>query len=126
MTCIIPGCDKPAKKYRKYCSMHLSRIQRHGSPDIVLRSSSDQPFCSLRKIKRSKGTCYWVTIINGLTVYTHRLIGKYYLGRSLFPYEVVHHKDGNGLNNHPSNLQITDRSRHAVYHSSLNPLEEPF
>jgi hypothetical protein len=39
------------------------------------------------------------------------------LGRPLKPKEVVHHKDGNSLNNHPNNLIICDdNAEHRQFH----------
>lgn len=39
-------------------------------------------------------------------VLEHRLVMEEMLGRYLYPFETVHHKDGNRLNNDPSNLQL--------------------
>lgn len=39
-------------------------------------------------------------------VLEHRLVMEKLLGRYLETHEVVHHKDGNKQNNHPSNLQV--------------------
>jgi hypothetical protein len=36
----------------------------------------------------------------------HRWVAEKTIGRSLCPGEVVHHKDGNKLNNSPNNLQV--------------------
>lgn len=33
--CEIEGCLKPRKKRRRYCSMHVARIARHGDPNKV-------------------------------------------------------------------------------------------
>ena len=38
--------------------------------------------------------------------YVHRHVEEMKLGRSLRPGEVVHHKDGNPLNNSPKNLKV--------------------
>ena len=38
--------------------------------------------------------------------YVHRHVEEKKLGRSLKPGEVVHHKDGNPLNNSPNNLKV--------------------
>ena len=46
----------------------------------------------------------------------HRLVMEQKLGRLLHPKEVVHHIDGNSLNNHPDNL--------AVFHSNGHHLAE--
>lgn len=46
----------------------------------------------------------------------HRLIMEEILGRKLTTDEVVHHKDGNKLNNKPSNLQLMTRTEHINHH----------
>ncbi len=40
----------------------------------------------------------------------HRHVMERHLGRPLEPWEIVHHKDGNPLNNRPSNRQILSRT----------------
>ena len=46
----------------------------------------------------------------------HRRIMKFKLGRDLDKDEVVHHIDGNPLNNKPSNLKVMSRSEHTRLH----------
>ncbi len=46
----------------------------------------------------------------------HRIIASKKLGRPLRDNEVVHHRDGNKLNNRPSNLQVMSRSEHWKTH----------
>jgi len=46
----------------------------------------------------------------------HRCIMERLLGRTLSTSEVVHHKDGNHLNNDPSNLELTSRTSHFSSH----------
>ena len=51
---------------------------------------------------------------------THRAVAEQILGRPLRPGEVVHHIDGNKLNNDPSNLMVfASQSEHAKYHMML-------
>ena len=46
----------------------------------------------------------------------HRKIMRMKLGRELTSDEVVHHVDGNPLNNKPSNLMVMSRSEHSRLH----------
>ena len=49
-------------------------------------------------------------------VAVHRDVASKKLGRPLRPNEVVHHRDGNKLNNRPSNLQVMTRKQHWKVH----------
>jgi len=49
----------------------------------------------------------------------HCIIVERILGRSLFSNEVVHHIDGDSLNNNPNNLFVMTRSNHNLCHCSL-------
>ena len=49
-------------------------------------------------------------------VYEHRYVMECALGRALGKNEIVHHKDGNKLNNDISNLELTNRGEHVHRH----------
>lgn len=54
---------------------------------------------------------------NGTQVYEHRLVLERHLNRKLTPFEVVHHKDGDKLNNALSNLEVfSSQSDHIQEH----------
>lgn len=55
-----------------------------------------------------------------LYVAEHRLIVESLIGRILFDYEVVHHIDGNTLNNSPENLKLMTASDHVKLHKKLS------
>jgi hypothetical protein len=46
----------------------------------------------------------------------HRALMEKYLGRKLLSAEIVHHKDGNKLNNNIENLEVMSQSEHAKEH----------
>jgi len=46
----------------------------------------------------------------------HRFIMEQMLGRELLESEVVHHRDGNRLNNAPDNLELVSASEHSSHH----------
>jgi intein/homing endonuclease len=50
----------------------------------------------------------------------HNLIAEWYYKRKINEDEEVHHKDFNGKNNKPENLQIMNISEHRAYHARLN------
>lgn len=48
--------------------------------------------------------------------YEHRVVAEAKLGRPLMKGEIVHHIDGNKLNNHPDNLLIMNQGDHIRLH----------
>lgn len=52
-------------------------------------------------------------------VYEHRIVAERKLGRYLRPDEVVHHIDGNKINNSPGNLIVLSNENHAQLHALL-------
>ncbi|MCK9415303.1 HNH endonuclease [Candidatus Dojkabacteria bacterium] len=76
--------------------------------------------------KFRKSNTYYNLRVGQQCIGEHRLIAEFYRGAQLLENEVVHHKDYNGLNNNPENLQIMTKEEHDKLHSidmigDLNP-----
>jgi hypothetical protein len=61
---------------------------------------------------------YWYLQIDGRKVAFHRQVLEEKLGRRLTSNEVVHHMDGDPLNNDPENLEPLTRAEHTRLHRS--------
>jgi hypothetical protein len=57
-------------------------------------------------------------------VYEHIVVAEKMIGRSVAPYEIVHHLDGNKQNNHPDNLDIlSSTAEHNKIHNHYKNLD---
>ncbi len=90
--------------------------------------SRPQRYCGLSCANRGRGvnpitTRYRSLKVNGKRVLEHRSVMEEELGRKLRQGEIVHHKDGNKLNNHPDNLDVTTLEAHGLmHHAPKNPV----
>lgn len=98
--------------------------------DSFTSSNKVQKFCSTvcsgkasrgGNNSRFKGGCvsrgYRIVYANGRRVLEHRYVMEQVIGRPLSASEVIHHRDGNGLNNDPSNLHLYDTNAdHMTHH----------
>lgn len=62
---------------------------------------------------------YQLLRVDGKAILEHRYVMEQHLGRPLKSSELVHHRDGNKLNNDLSNLELTDRSAHPKQHCEM-------
>jgi len=69
---------------------------------------------------------YYRLTINGKRVFEHRYVLEKFLGRPLGKFEIVHHRNGNKLDNRIKNLEITAISEHMRIHSTKYPIVNGF
>ena len=107
-------CEKCRKPFR--CSIIY---QRCCSLKCAL-SGKDSPFWKTGRVLTGDG---YVRIYHpnhpsviGNHVLEHRLVMEHTLGRYLKPNEIVHHLNGNKLDNRPENLVVTSPSEHNHIH----------
>lgn len=104
--CEVEGCDKPGF-CKGLCEEHYQRLRNYGR---------------LHRIKATPGSVcincggYKTIRYNGKTVLVHRLIMEEQIGRLLNSDEIVHHINGNKLDNRISNLQVMTNSEHTAEH----------
>ena len=53
--------------------------------------------------------------------YEHHIVAMGMIGRPLLQNETVHHKNGDKTDNRPENIEVMDRSEHAVHHNETRP-----
>ena len=106
--CSVEGCGKEHSG-KGYCGKHLMRFKRHGDPLAYHRSV---PYGGGSIDKDG----YKVFTLRGKHTREHRKVMEQFLGRKLDFNELVHHKDGNKLNNSIENLEIVTRSEHIYKH----------
>jgi len=74
---------------------------------------------TLQMVQRG-GRSYWlVKLGQGCWQYEHRVLGACRLGRALRPREVVHHKNGDGLDNRLCNLEVIGWGEHSRQHHRI-------
>lgn len=111
-TCAVNECHR--KHYGKgWCQLHYKRWRSHGSPELV------------RRLNGTGGvdTSGYMTTRG---VRNHISIAEAALGHKLPPGAVVHHLDGDRLNNAPENLVVCpSQAYHMHLHAILREYKQP-
>ena len=112
MTCILKGCKQP-RFSNGWCARHYKRWRITGHPLGTKRwiHAHERPIGS----HKQDGKYMRVKTENGWQ-WEHRVLMEQRLGRKLGRNEVVHHVDGNGLNNVSDNLILMERNDHTRLH----------
>lgn len=104
---------------KKYCSRKCQcdyrspigpRLDRRGK-----RNSPDTEF-KTKEFKKPDSKGYLRYRINGVMTREHRYVMEQHLGRKLETSEVVHHIDGDRLNNNIDNLEVMSVGEHTRFH----------
>lgn len=95
-------------------TLKVSEAARKNIADAITRRFEQKP-----PVGKSVKPSGYVEFTTGKNKHKreHRVVAELMAGRSLRPNEVVHHKDGDKTNNHPSNLEIMDAIEHASLHA---------
>lgn len=110
--CAQPLCDRPVRA-KGWCILHYRRLQRGTRMDKPVGANIRDGECKTPDGK------YIRVVVDGKKQLKHRVVMSQQLGRPLLPTEHVHHRDGNGLNNDPSNLEILSPSEHSSLHNAV-------
>ena len=106
LVCAICGKDYEVEPYRrpksKTCSYQCAQqyAAKHAAKVQIAKRGTGKKHRYVKELGRHQ----------------HRVVAEEVLGRPLKTGEIVHHKDNDGHNNNPDNLQITTQSEHIKIH----------
>lgn len=96
----------------KHCSKHCTWMATKG-PEFNAKIARET-VAARSAAQRGRGEGKTYRKLNGR--HEHRVVAEAVIGRPLVKGEVVHHKDGNHLNNAPENLEVMTQREHMREH----------
>lgn len=99
--CIFDACGRPARGYSgtsAYCAGHYSQITNGRSLGPLYKPKSN--------LGHVTAGGYRLISVAGEPILEHRAVMQQVIGRPLKPYENVHHRNGDKLDNRPENLEL--------------------
>lgn len=97
---------RSGKSGLRFCSQDCSKKYMKGENSLAFISGTTINSAGYKCIK-----------VGDKYLYEHRLIMEEFLNRKLNKDEVVHHKDGNKLNNNLNNLELMTKHEHDIFHT---------
>lgn len=107
--CFVTFSDK-TRFTNGYCSAHYQQFRKRGKD--ISKMSAIHPTSSKITMGHITAGGYRAFMRSGTLLLEHRVIMELMIKRDLCPDEIVHHKNGNKLDNHPDNLEIMTTKKH--------------
>lgn len=109
--CSIYGCERHAITSKGFCNKHYRRYLKFGDPLKTLVRRGEEYI-------NTGG--YKVLFFNATRILEHRYIIEQHIGRKLKRSELIHHKNGNKLDNRLENLLVVNQAAHRKEHDFRN------